>query len=96
LGTDNPRQLRAIDALLRRPTTREQLDAITGASNSPEVVAELRRRGLAIPCERITFIDRDEKICHPGVYDFTSTDRRKVYRWFAQRKQGNGSNGKRS
>lgn len=53
-GTDNPRHFRAIHALLTRPQRREHLDAVAGCSNSPELVAELRRRGLDVPCERVT------------------------------------------
>lgn len=86
IGTDNPRQLRALAVLLRRPVPREQLDSVAGASNSPELVAELRRRGLELPCERIKFIDRDGKICRPGVYSLTIADRRMVYAWLAKRK----------
>ena len=66
-GTDNPRHLRAITALMRRPISRQELDRVAGASNSPELVAELRRRGLDVPCERIRFIDRDGCPCRPGV-----------------------------
>ena len=40
-GTDNPRHLRAIAALLRRPLPRENLDTVAGCSNGPELVAEL-------------------------------------------------------
>ena len=87
-GTDNPRHLRAIAALLHRPIPREQLDSIAGASNSPELVAELRRRGLEVPCERISFIDRDGHSCRPGVYSLTITDRRIFWQWQAKRKQG--------
>lgn len=94
IGTDNPRHLRGIHALLRRPMPRESLDHEAGASNSPELVAELRRRGLDVPCERISFIDRDGKPCRPGVYSLTSSDRRKIYAWMAKRKQG-GINGER-
>jgi hypothetical protein len=86
-GTDNPRHLRVIAALLRRPTSREELDSVAGASNGPELVAELRRRGLDAPCERICFIDRDGRPCRPGVYSFTTRDRRLVHKWMAQRKQ---------
>ena len=82
-GTDNPRHLRAIAALLRRPMPREALDRTAGASNGPELVAELRRRGLEIPCERIRFFDRDGRLCRPGVYSFTAADRRKVHAWMA-------------
>jgi len=87
-GTDNPRHLRAIAALLRRPMPRESLDKEVGCSNGPELVAELRRRGLEAPCKRIKFIDRDGHLCRPGVYHFTDSDRRKVNRWKASRQKG--------
>jgi hypothetical protein len=89
-GTDNPRHLRAIAALLTRPTPREQLDGVAGASNSPELVAELRRRGLTVPCERIRFIDRDGCMCRPGVYSLTIADRRLIFAWLAKRQKGGG------
>lgn len=60
-GTDNPRHLRAIAALMRRPISRQELDSVAGASNS--------------------FIDRDGYPCRPGVYSFTTSDRRKFYQW---------------
>jgi hypothetical protein len=81
IGTDNPRHLRAIAALLRRPMPREALDTAAGASNGPELVAELRRRGLEVPCERISFLDRDGRNCRPGVYSLTERDRRRLFRW---------------
>lgn len=84
-GTDNPRHLRAIAALLRRPLPRENLDTVAGCSNGPELVAELRRRGLELPCERISFVDRDGHICRPGVYSLTPSDRRKLHQWLARR-----------
>ena len=87
-GTDNPRQLRALTVLLRRPVPREQLDSLAGASNSPELVAELRRRGLDVPCERIRFIDRDGCACRPGVYSLSIADRSKIYAWMGQRQKG--------
>lgn len=80
-GTDNPRHLRTITVLLRRPVSRQELDTVAGASNSPELVAELRRRGLDVPCERINFIDRDGYPCRPGVYSLSNADRRKVRQW---------------
>ncbi len=88
-GTDNPRHLRALAALLRRPLPRENLDTVAGCSNGPELVAELRRRGLELPCERINFVDRDGFICRPGVYFLTAADRRKVRQWQAHRMRGN-------
>lgn len=86
-GTDNPRHLRVIHALLARPRLRGDVDGIAGCSNGPELVAELRRRGLEVPCERIDFIDRDGKPCRPGVYSLTTTDRRKVWAWKARAEQ---------
>ncbi len=87
-GTDNPRQLRVLAALLVRPRRREDVDSIAGCSNGPELVAELRRRGLEVPCTRITFLDRDGRKCNPGIYAFTNADRRKLYAWQAAQKSG--------
>ena len=93
-GTDNPRHLRVIQALLTRPLPREQLDSVAGASNGPELVAELRRRGLEVPCTRTKKKDRDLFDCWPGVYHLTQQDRRRVYRWLA--KQRKNQRGKRT
>lgn len=73
VGTDNPRHLRAIPALLRRPMPREHLDREAGSSNGPDLVAVRRFPGIDIPCERVPDRDRDR-------------DRRKVDRWLAGRK----------
>jgi len=80
-GTQNPRHLRALRALLRRPLLREELDLVTGASNSPDLVAQLRRRGLSIPCRRVLVIDIDGKTCRPGLYRLSRSDRWAVQRW---------------
>ena len=89
-GTDNPRHLRTIQALMTRPITREHLDQIAGCSNGPELVAELRRRGLEVPCARTKKKDRDLFDCWPGVYHFTQQDRRRVRAWLAKRSRGEG------
>lgn len=86
-GTDNPRHLRTIQALMTRPITREHLDQIAGCSNSPELVAELRRRGLEIPCARSKKKDRDLFDCWPGVYHFTQQDRKRVNAWLSLREK---------
>ncbi|MEI7455799.1 MAG: hypothetical protein WCK93_03665 [Nitrosomonadales bacterium] len=80
-GTDNPRHLRAIHALMQRARFKNDLQTITGASNTPELVAELRRRGLDTPCERVPVLDRDGLVTRPGVYSFNDTDRRKIRNW---------------
>ena len=84
-GTDNPRHLRVIQALMTRPLPREQLDEVAGCSNGPELVAELRRRGLRTPCTRMKRKDRDLFDCWPGVYHLTERDRRKVTKWKRER-----------
>ena len=85
VGTDNPRELRAITALLTRPQPREHLDHAAGCSNAPDLIARLRGRGLEIPCERIDYIDRDGKSTHPGIYRLNDVDRRKVQKWLRNR-----------
>ena len=84
-GTDNPRHLRVIQALLNRPRRREDIDSIAGCSNGPELIAELRRRGLELPCVRTKKKDRDLFDCYPGVYHFTKQDRRRVLAWISTR-----------
>ena len=85
LGTDNPRHLRVIHAVWVRPIPREQLDQVAGCSNGPELVAELRRRGLRMPCTRTKKKDRDLFDCWPGVYHLTQSDRRKLEAWKRER-----------
>jgi hypothetical protein len=84
-GTDNPRHLRIIAALLVRPRRREDVDSIAGASNGPDLIAELRRRGLTkekhLPCDRVPFVDRDGKPCQPGVYHLTPAGKRLIRDW---------------
>jgi hypothetical protein len=87
-GTDNPRHLRVIQAVMTRPITREQLDGVAGASNGPDLVAELRRRGLEMPCTRTKKKDRDLFDCWPGVYHFTQQDRRLINAWKNKRARG--------
>lgn len=81
IGTDNPRHLRVINALLTRPRTREQIDDIAGASNGPELIAELRRRGLTCPCERAPVFDKDGIEVKRGIYHFIKQDRKLIFAW---------------
>lgn len=80
-GTSNPRHLRVIHALLLRPRKREEIDRIAGASNGPDLIAELRRRGLCVPCHRAPAIDRDGFPVKYGVYSLSEDDRRKLKIW---------------
>lgn len=85
IGTDNPRHLRVIQSLLIRPRKREEIDSIAGASNGPELMAELRRRGLRAKCQRTPGIDRDGLPIKFGVYEFDDDDRRKLSAWLRVR-----------
>ena len=87
-GTDNPRHLRAIHALLRRPMPREQLDREAGASNGPALVSDLRDLGLELPCDRVPCLDRDGFEVRRGVYNLTQRDRIRIARWLARRAKG--------
>lgn len=66
--TLTPRMARAIRRLLREPCMREELDRVTGASNSPEVIRQIRGLGLDIHCQRVEKSDRDGLRTFPGRY----------------------------
>jgi hypothetical protein len=70
-----PRQRRAIMALLARPLARKQLDDIAGCINSPDLVMKLREFGLEIPCVRQPVTDRDGKRAWYGIYSLTAEDK---------------------
>jgi hypothetical protein len=88
LGTDNPRHLRAIHALWVSPQPRESIDSRAGCSNGPDLVAELRRRGLDVPCEKTPCIDRDGFEVKRGIYFLTKKDRKLIRRWKNKRQKG--------
>lgn len=88
LGADNPRHLRAIHAPWVSPQPRETIDRRAGCSNGPELIAELRRRGLQIPCERTPCIDRDGYEVKRGIYYLSQQDKRLIRRWKNERQQG--------
>lgn len=76
-----PRHHRLLSALLSGPITREQVDAITGASNGPDEVLKARRQyGLQIPCHRRAGLDRDHRRVEFGNYRLTRHDRARVAR----------------
>lgn len=64
-----PRHRRLILALLTGPLHREDADRVSGASNSPHYVRDLRDNfGLNITTERVDRIDRDGQKTRPGIY----------------------------
>ena len=87
-GTDNPRHLRVLRALQTRPRPREDIDRISGASNGPELMAELRRRGLEVPCRRTPCIDKDGFEVLRGIYYLTAGDKALIRAWLARRAKG--------
>lgn len=72
------RQRRLIEALRVGPRSREELDRIAGASNAPEVVRQLRVRGLDLPCQFAPHTDRDGVKGRHGVYSLSDVDRLKL------------------
>ena len=88
LGTDNPLHLRVIQAATVPPTPREDLDKVAGCGNGPDLVAELRRRGLEMPRSRTKKLDRNLFDCWPAVYHLTQRDRRKLVAWRRERAAG--------
>ena len=85
LGTDNPRHLRALQALRVRPQPREAIDSRAGCSNGPALVSDLRALGLDLPCERTPCIDRDGCEVKRGIYSLTDRDRRRLAAWLRRR-----------
>ncbi len=77
-ATVNPREVRIIRALAIGAKTREELDRIAGASNVPDAILVLRRKGLEIPSCREPGQDCDGAIVYRGRYRFTETDRRRT------------------
>jgi len=85
IGAATPRQMRALGELLLRPVWREELDGIAGASNGPDVVMKLRKRGLpkgsCLVCEMRERVDRDGRTVECGIYSLTVEGRRRVLDW---------------
>ncbi|AOV16579.1 hypothetical protein BJI67_05395 [Acidihalobacter aeolianus] len=73
-----PRQIRALSMLGKNPVSRATLDEHAGCSNSPALIAGLRRMGLALPCTMVPCRDRDGRKTHYGLYRATGDDRRKI------------------
>lgn len=92
LGSENPRALRVLAALLVRPRSREEIDKVAGASNGPALIQDLRELGLpkrtCLPCERTPCYDRDGEVVHRGIYFLTPAGRRRVQAWLREREGG--------
>jgi len=77
-GPHNPREARFLQTILHRHITREEADAVAGASNSPELVNKLRERGLSLPCYRVGAYDRDALWTWRGLYGATEADKKAI------------------
>ncbi|MBC7676750.1 MAG: hypothetical protein H7173_11980 [Rhodoferax sp.] len=84
-GTDNPRHLRVIHSLMIRPRKREEINSIAGAANGPDLMPDLRRRGLRANCQKTPGIDRDGYPVKFGIYELDDGDKRAIHAW--QRKR---------
>lgn len=82
-GARNPREMRFLQTILHRHMTREEVDSVAGASNGPELINQLRERGLEIPCYRLGAFDRDGCWVWRGLYALTPRDRVQVARALA-------------
>jgi hypothetical protein len=90
-GTDNPRHLRALQALLDRSLSREEIDRIVGCSNGPDLIADLRGLGLGkvgLPCRLETGRDRDGRPTRYGIYYLSDLGRRVVGDWLRKNLRG--------
>ncbi|MEL5850117.1 MAG: hypothetical protein U7M05_12280 [Candidatus Igneacidithiobacillus chanchocoensis] len=85
-GTDNPRHLRVLHALLQRHRSREEIDLIAAASNGPESIRQLREMGLTLPCYKLGVYDFDNKWVFRGLYALSHRDRQQVARALASGK----------
>jgi len=83
VGTNNPRRIRALIALVYRDyVSREDLDKLAGCTNSPDLVAQLKKRcGLDIQMREVHTKDRDGRSTWFGVYSLAIEDKYRVRQW---------------
>lgn len=83
-----PRQTRLMTALAQATDWiyREAVDRITGASNGPQIVMEVRRKVTGddhLKMEQVDSVDRDGRACKPGRYKLTEEGRELVLKALA-------------
>lgn len=54
----SPREARALYALRKRPHMREEIDHVTGASNGPDAIYRLRKKGYDIDTTMLDLVDK--------------------------------------
>lgn len=80
-----PRHLRIMTRLQSGPCSREELDRVSGASNSPHYVLELRRLNWDLPCRLVPHVDRDGVRGSHGEYSLSADDRGRLHEWAVHR-----------
>lgn len=76
---NNPREQRAIEALIDGPKMRREIDSLVGCQNGPDLIARLGRAiGFRIGCEEVPKRDRDGRLCKPGRYFLTADQRKRA------------------
>ena len=84
-GVKNPRHVRALTALAYRDyVSRENLDKLAGCTNSPDLVARLRMKGIDIQMREVHTKDRDGRSCWFGEYFLLHEDKVIVGEWLEQ------------
>ena len=83
IGTTNPKRIRTLLALVYRDwVSREDLDRLIGASNSPDAIMRLRRKyGLDIIMREVQAINRDGRHIWYGEYQLAYDDKVMVREW---------------
>lgn len=84
-----PRQRRLCEEFATgRKLWREDVDRIAGASNGPNVMSQLKRKGLKWQCDHIKKIDCDGEPCEPGLYSIVGSGWETLRAWGFEVKYG--------
>lgn len=75
------RLIRAVVRLIAGQVDREELDRVVGSTNSPDIVLQLRRKGVGILCHLVDARDRDGRPCRYGRYELTPAGRMLLQQW---------------
>lgn len=84
-----PRQTRLLNALLSTEgwVSRERVDRISGASNGPQIILEVRRKVTGhdgIEMRKESAIDRDGRPCKPGRYRLSAPGRERAIEFLSR------------
>lgn len=82
---NSPRQARLLAALCARAEiSREECDRISGSSNGPAIVSQLRHRlGLHVDCQLVAKKDQDGRVVRCGMYRLARRDYAKAMKLLA-------------